>query len=632
MSVSAEASPPPSAPAERVYLNSLIVGARAKQLASEPEWLRLGHYRHNFLGGYSSEADGPGFFVAPDGKHDPIQELEATLRGFVEAWSGPASLQHPFCRFPARRLWLSEQLHIDWRKLTTRACPEFETFLRETRPAAITLVFSSYYLNNPASAFGHTFLRIKKSNAAGSEHQDLLDYGVDYAANVDTKNPLLYALKGLTGLFPGTFRRLPFYYKVREYNDYESRDIWEYELKLKPIELAMLVAHIWEVGSTYFDYFYMGENCSYHILSVLEVANPEFRLLEHLGWPVLPADTVKALYKNPGLVARVSYRPSNRTAFEQRVKHLEPGERELVLALADNPGLPFPAGFSEQKEARALDGALDLIDYRHVRQLLRDDSGGSEESQTAQTLLERRAALSVVSKEGQALPPFREMPHTGHDSGRLGLGSGWSKADGAFQSLSVRLALHDLADPPRGYPETAQIEFLPIELRYRAERHQLTLENIQLVHIFSLNPISAFEKRWSWTVGTGVGRIRDVGCRDCLAASGELGAGASLSFADNALLMWLMPHTELQVPVRTGLAGVLRFGLGGIAGLRWRLSDELVGLVSGKLHALPGQDPKTTGTGQASLRWQYRRNFALDLASELSPDDRSFLARSLIYF
>ena len=25
---------------------------------------------------------------------------------------------------------------------------------------------------------------------------------------------------------------MPYYYKVREYNDYESRDLWEYELEL----------------------------------------------------------------------------------------------------------------------------------------------------------------------------------------------------------------------------------------------------------------------------------------------------------------------------------------------------------------------------------------------------------------
>ena len=70
------------------------------------------------------------------------------------------------------------------------------------------------------------------------------------------------------------FHALPYFYKVREYNDYESRDLWEYDLNLSPRAVAMLVAHLWELGSTYFDYFYLSENCSYHSLAVLGVAEP----------------------------------------------------------------------------------------------------------------------------------------------------------------------------------------------------------------------------------------------------------------------------------------------------------------------------------------------------------------------
>src|SRR5205085_2119317 len=91
---------------------------------------------------------------------------------------------------------------------------------------------------------------------------DLLDYGVDYSATADTSNPVLYAFKGIFGFFPGTFHIFPYYYKVREYNDYESRDLWEYDLSLTPQQVTMLVAHLYELGATYFDYYYIDENCS----------------------------------------------------------------------------------------------------------------------------------------------------------------------------------------------------------------------------------------------------------------------------------------------------------------------------------------------------------------------------------
>ncbi|HEY5678025.1 MAG TPA: DUF4105 domain-containing protein, partial [Myxococcales bacterium] len=112
----------------------------------------------------------------------------------------------------------------------------------------MTLVFSSYYLNNPASAFGHTFLRLNKAAAAQSGRRfELVDSGIDYAATADTHNAILYAFKGLTGLFQGHWNNYPYFYKVREYADYESRDLWEYDLDLTPQETARLVAHLWEL-------------------------------------------------------------------------------------------------------------------------------------------------------------------------------------------------------------------------------------------------------------------------------------------------------------------------------------------------------------------------------------------------
>src|SRR5262249_27241324 len=145
---------------------------------------------------------------------------------------------------------------------------------------SVTFVFSSYYLNNPASAFGHAFLRINRADdEIPEERRQLLDYAIDYTAQVDTDNPIVYALKGIFGLFPGTFRKIPFYFKVREYNDYESRDLWEYELDLDEHQRKLLLAHVWELGSTFFPYYYVTANCAYAILAAIEAADPSFELL-----------------------------------------------------------------------------------------------------------------------------------------------------------------------------------------------------------------------------------------------------------------------------------------------------------------------------------------------------------------
>ena len=40
-----------------------------------------------------------------------------------------------------------------------------------------------------------------------------------------TQNPILYAFKGLAGLFPGTFRFHSYETKIREYGNLEARDL-----------------------------------------------------------------------------------------------------------------------------------------------------------------------------------------------------------------------------------------------------------------------------------------------------------------------------------------------------------------------------------------------------------------------
>src|SRR5262249_17343059 len=161
-------------------------------------------------------------------------------------------------------------------------------------------------------------------------------YGIDYSADPDTTFAPIYAIKGIAGAFPGTYRKVPFYFKVREYNDFESRDLWEFKLGLTPDELQMLIDHLWELGSTFFDYFYLTQNCSYHILDLIEAAAPEHHLIDNIHWPTIPADAVKALFRNPGLIGHIEYRPSSRTRFRSDVRGMSSEQADAIASLADD--------------------------------------------------------------------------------------------------------------------------------------------------------------------------------------------------------------------------------------------------------------------------------------------------------
>jgi hypothetical protein len=468
---------------------------------------------------------------------------------------------------------------------------------------SVSLVFSSYYLNNPASMFGHTFLRFGKRNPSVSQDQrELLDYSVDYSANADTGNPLLYAFKGLAGLFPGTFHLRPYYFKVREYNDYESRDLWEYDLDLSPPQVSLLAAHVFELGSTWFDYYYIDENCSYHVLAALEVAGPELHLLDRIKTPVVPADTVKALFANPGLVKAVRYRPSATTQFRARTAGMTPDQLARVQVLSADPEAPVPA-----EGIRILDAAADLIDVRYAKELPFEPEGKG--AKIKQRVLERRAAILQPSPELSIAPPLERRPDAGHGSMRWDFASGWSSARGAMLSLGYRLGLHDLDDPPAGYPELAQIEFLPLSLRAYPRDGAIELESAELVDVVSLHAVSAFDQSLSWKVRAGARRLRDGGCDGCLAGAFELGSGFTLAMAEERFALFALGDLAVQAsPSLRGLARApaLRAGVGPSGGARLRVSDRAVWIASAQWLYFPAALVRSGWSISSTLRWEAR--------------------------
>jgi hypothetical protein len=621
--VATTAAPAAPAPAaahpDPAHLDELLGRARSLRLWEDVGWLRLGHYRRTQKGAWESEVDGMPFFRALRGKTDPRAELEATLRAFFDDRPVADELDDAMCRFPARFAFLAGRLGVDLARLPPRRCPRLETFLDRIRPRSATLVFSSYYLNNPASTFGHTFLRLNKDDAARAGREwELLDYGIDYAATVDTKNAVLYAFKGLLGLFKGEFHHVAYYYKVREYADAESRDLWEYELALTPGEVAMLSAHLWELGGTYFDYWYLDENCSYHILGALEAAAPRLHLLDHVGtYVVVPVDTVKALFYNPGLVRAVHYRPSIRTQFVARLERLDGAGRDGVEALSADASAPLPPSLGKDGQAAVLDAALDHLDFRFSRDLA--IGRAPEAARARQVLLERRSALAVPSPPLDLQPPLAQSPQLGHGSARMAAGGGYSSREGGLVLLDVRLALHDLGDPPEGFPPLSLMEFLPGRLRFAPREMRGEVDELWVVRVAVLNDLSRFELRPSWRMRFGLTTIRDAGCAACLAGQVEFGAG----FAKTLGPLDLYGGSDAAVEAASHLEGTrgsaARFGIGPGGTVRLRLSPRFIVVADGRWRWLPDASPRETFDVRATLRVHLTRTISLSLEGRRVP-------------
>jgi hypothetical protein len=501
--------------------------ADEKNLAQSTQWKRLGYSRCS-LGSCESEQDGQIFFLSPDGKTDPIGEFAATLAAFEKnekrdfGKEFPAQTAH--CQFPARLTWLARETGGWDANALLKECKEQNEFLSRLNATGASLVFSSFYLNNPSSAFGHTLLKIHKGDNRQGTQADLLNYGVGYAANPTTDNPIFYALFGLFGGFNGTYASLPYYYKVREYNDFENRDLWEYELDLRPEEIDMLVKHLWELGFAGFRYFYLSENCSYQLMNLLDVAAPRLNLAEPLPIYVLPIDTVKAVHETPGLVKKINHRPALASSLERRFSTLNQNERVQFFKSIEN----------YEPEAtmtvKVLDTVIDHFDMNKGKLLIAKDA---EASQTKHHLLVKRAAMN---DSVEPLPPdTSKAPHLAHGSLRLEVGYGQRDTETSFLDddadpaetahFGVRLALHDLTDPVTGLPPYARLEMGYWDFFYDFEKDRLRADRFRFVGIEALNSWSILWKRPSWRFDLGYERIQDARCFDCLTglAGGSIG-------------------------------------------------------------------------------------------------------------
>jgi hypothetical protein len=530
--------------------------AAVDRLADDPYWHRLLHYgRSHPLASKKSALDGPGFFFAQDGKHDPRAELVATVAAFYGDGKVGGLKQHPQCAFPERLRFLGEKLGL---RPEPVPCPEYEQFMKKLDPQGASLVFSSAFASNPGSMFGHTFLKIHSSRRT-----DLLDHGISFAATVPpTENTLAYIVFGFFGGYVGQFSLSPYYAKVNEYVNAESRDLWEYALDLSPEQTRRMVSHLWELETnSWFDYYFIDENCSYQLLTVLEVARPDWDISGGYFF-VVPAETVKRVAAVPGAVREIRYRPSLRRKMLQSRALLSDADRRVFSSV-----LSGELTASDVRSPDALSAAATYLQYQRQEN---DGKLAPWQQSVWQEVLARRSELQgvdapVSGKVTAYQEPGDDHPEFGHRPTRLALGAGGGTV--AFTELTLKAAYHELLNNDLGYLPHSEINFPSVTLRYQPDTLELRVHEIGGLGIISLFPLSDVEKRISWKVNAGYSSPKDFGCRWCHVIHVEGGAGASLDlYEDRAILYGMgLARAELGEVLGTGR----RLGLGPQAGFLW---------------------------------------------------------------
>lgn len=543
----------------------------------DPQWLRLGNYRETLFG-YESEADDQSFFASPEGKYDPEKELLALIQSVEEQDLEPK--KNAFCRFPARIRWLKKFMAVPEPKVV---CTDYEAFRNRLAAKSITVVFSSYYLNNPASSFGHTFIRLGKQTYsernADATSTELLDTGINYGAMTGNAHAMVFAIGGLTGYFPGNYNAVPYYYKVREYNDFETRDLWSYQLDMTQEEIDLIVDHIWELGHTKFDYYFLTENCSYHVLSILEAARPSLHLHAHLpNLYTIPSETLKALEAEK-LVKKVTFRPASSTQFYHQLNLLNKIERKEVNDLVFKQKEVSEA--DPERKALIYDTAISLVDYKYAKQILK----GEDEAQAIKRpLLVARSKIPVRSQELDFSDKLKSPPHTGHGQKRLMI-TGVNQEGKNLADIEWRFAFHDYLDNNIGYPPSTKMEVMKAIYRTDGNNHQL--RDFSLVDVIMLGKWDIFNKAKSWKAKLGQWQTRRDQ-HDLSTQGVQVGYGISSQFS--FVSPYVLAHGEASYVSEKYHQG--KFAYGADAGFIFDFTDRLKFQTALEWRAYPWDDSR----------------------------------------
>lgn len=244
-------------------------------LNGDDQWSKL---LHNIDG--ENQIISSEFFLSNSINPSTKIELKATLQ-LLNSKVG----KNVACNFPARYIYLFEN-DYDIPSFDLKKCKTLQNFKKEFSKENVSLVFSSEYVNSPASAFGHTMLLFWDNNKS-IELGDSVHYAAQTPSNEDF---LTYAYKGSSGKYKGYFIREPFFKKIYQYNTLEQRYMYIYNLNFTQKQIDMLIYHLFELRKATFKYYFLDENCATNTTDLLSVVTPNIQRKKSIYY--LPIDTV----------------------------------------------------------------------------------------------------------------------------------------------------------------------------------------------------------------------------------------------------------------------------------------------------------------------------------------------------
>lgn len=471
-----------------LYCGSAFSFESKEDVAASDTWLALLHYEQDASSTLVSAINSDDFFFSDSGRSDALSELDATITNFTESPSTQ-------CQFPARAEFL--QAHVD---LPIVECNDVNTFLESVNVNSLSLIYASGYLGNPASMYGHIFLKFNQQSKTA-----LLDNTYSYGArHPDNENPLKYIVKGIFGGYEGYFANQKYHHQTLVYSESELRDLWEYRLALSTDDVTFLLKHLFELEGVGKTYYFFKQNCAYQLARLLGLVIDTQLISPGKPW-VMPYDIITMLYRdnNASIVDDVIYHGSRQEKLYDHFSQLGTplqGVVENAINQTDEIAFPEIETLREEDAKRVIET---LYDYYALIEQIND---GLSDSQLAKrkSLMKQRFSLPIGKANFQDTE--KQAPHLAQNSTLLQVSAIDNNVLGSAVEFRFRANYYDLLSVNTARIPFSELTTFDMRVQYYTELDEFTLRELTLLRLINLNATSTglpSDEGYAWKLATG---------------------------------------------------------------------------------------------------------------------------------
>lgn len=398
---------------------------------------------------------------------------------------------------------------------------EKEAWKQQLHVHHISLVYASSYLTNPASAFGHLFLRLHTQNQS-----DWLDYGVNYAAATGSDSGAQFALYGLLGLYKAYYNMKPYHELIRDYHDLEGRDLYDYELNLNSTEINLILDYLLEFESHGEDYYFLNSNCASQILHLLSLVKPELKNYQSFVY-TMPTDVIRYIHQNSNLLKSPTLKLSSQSQIQMKFDKLSLESKiqlQNLISSLDSKSQNISNEISLKMHSYLANDNISASEKNLFLEILSEfidrktqklESQGvkskefdkisfqikREQAHFVRTYLETQKSnpdVLIQSKTPVELNSSEiQGPEKGHDSQSINFSVLQSSNDfKQFFQLGYSPAMHSRWQSPISYVPNSELEILKFNLQYTDSN--LYLSHLSLFQVLSAPMYTKIYPKLSW--------------------------------------------------------------------------------------------------------------------------------------